>query len=239
MFYAFDLTQRQANRVLTQAQRSGARIEIEPRNWAEDEPISGGLKSVEPNVLAIDLDEDGRDLPLAALVGAFCDVSMVLSGQLFYFASCVLQVHCATPPYRVVLAAPTTIQVGNRRQFVRRALNQPSVVRLRPPGEPGEQTAELCNASGSGLACRVGRELDDELFIGDPIRVRFQLPGLPELFDLDAIICNKTPTADRNGLIVGVKFDLESPDENQRRLMDRLRAFICNAPTLAEPEGRS
>ena len=239
MSYAFDLRQRQARRVLEQALRTQVRLDIEPRGWNDDASLNGALSSIDANLLTIALDRNQPEMALSRLVGAFCDVQTVLSDQVYFFGTCILHVYDASMPRRLVLAVPETIQVGNRRQFVRRAAPQTSIVYLRLPKQPEPCMGELCSASGNGMACRVSRDLDGEFLIGEPVNVRFELPGLPESFNLDATICNKTPSGDGNGLVVGLQFDNvddESPD--QRRAVERLRAFLCNAEAITtEPEG--
>ncbi|MCH7872274.1 MAG: hypothetical protein IID33_11295 [Planctomycetes bacterium] len=238
MSYAFDLTKRQADRVLLQALRTQTRLEIEPRGWQGEPPICGALKSIDANLLSIELDRDARPLPLSALVGAFCDVQTVLSDQVYTFGTCVLHVYDATTPRRLVLAVPESVQVCNRRQFVRRPAPQTSIVHIVLPHFSEPCTGELCSASGNGMACRVARDLEDEFLIGEPAQTRFELPGLEEFFDLPTIICNKTPSSDGNGLVVGLQFDLDDDNPGQRQAIERLRAFLCSATAItSETEG--
>ncbi len=240
MSYAFDLTKRQAERVLQQAQRMQARLEIEPRGWQSEQPICGALKSIDANLLSIELDRDARQLSLSSLVGAFCDVRTVLSDQVYNFGTCVLHVYDATTPRRLVLAVPESVQVCNRRQFVRRPAPQTSVVHILLPGLSEPCMGELCSASGNGMACRVARELEDEFLIGEPAQARFELPGLEGFFDLPTIICNKTPSSDGNGLAVGLQFDLDDDNAGQRQAIERLRAFLCTTTTITtETEGEA
>lgn len=234
MLYALDLTQRQAKRVLEQALRTKAPLSIEPRNSPDDRPICGRLKSIDGNLLYLDLSDDAGETNMTGLIGTFCDVQTILSEQIYLFASCVLDVYDTTAPRSLVLALPDSIQVGNRRRFVRRTLARSSTVEVTTDeaGEPCQ--ADLCNLGGNGLACRISKEMDSFLLIGEQVRIRFDVPGLPDIIDVAAIVCNKTPTGDHNAMLVGLQFDLSEGDPAEAQAIERLRIFLCDATTTHE-----
>jgi hypothetical protein len=234
-----DLNPRQSNRVLEQALRGRARLELEVRARQSDEPVAGFLAGRDGQVLRIDLEAGTRSLPLHELIGAFCDVRIILSGQLYLFSTCITDVLDPGGPQRLLLAAPDTIHVANRRRFERRTLAGFSQVRLWPADSKTPYIGELCNISGDGLACRMIRgELDELLLVGDAVRVAFTLAGSGEDFDLPASVCNKTVTSDGQQLLLGLEYCLDNDDHATRMAVDRLRAALCDLTTnLTETDG--
>lgn len=230
MLYALDLTSRQTKRVLEQALRGKSRLAIEPRNRPEEPPISGRLTAVEGNLMTVELDDDGRVIPGVSLVGVFCDVQTILSDQIYLFCTCIMEVLDVTVPRRIVLALPDGIQVWNRRRFLRRSITRSTRVELTCDDLNESCTAELTNVSGNGLACRVPKDSDGVLLIGERARARFNVPGIPEAFDLPTVICSKTTTGDGGSLIVGLQFDFDDLSEPELELIERLQAFLCDAP---------
>ncbi|MBN2447549.1 MAG: PilZ domain-containing protein [Phycisphaerae bacterium] len=236
-----DLTPRQARRVLEQALRGGADLEIEPRTRPEDEPLHGRIIGQDGNLLRVDLVEGAPRLPVATLLGAFCDVRMVLSGQLYLFSTCVVDVLDTHSPVRLLLAVPDTIHVANRRRFERRTLSEFTQVRLWPQGSKTPYICELCNISGDGLACRMVRgELEELLLVGDEVRVRFGMMSSGEVFELQSVVCNKSVTHDRTQLIVGVEFRSSPADQQTTDAVRRLRTALCELATnLPEMDGEA
>ena len=234
-----DLNTRQSNRVLEQALRSHARLELEIRARHGDEPVAGFLAGRDGRVLRIDLEAGTRALPLHELIGAFCDVRIVLSGQLYLFSTCIADVLDPGGPQRLLLATPDTIHVANRRRFARRTLAGFSQVRLWPAQSKTPYIGELCNISGDGLACRMIRgELDELLLVGDAVRVAFTVAGTGEDFDLPASVCNKTVTTDGQQILLGLEYYLGEDEQATRIAVERLRAALCDLTTnLNETDG--
>ena len=133
MLVTLDLTTRQAHRVLLQALRMRAKLEIEPRPEAMSALLWGMLAGQENDILLVDLHDAGHEVTLATLVGAMCDVRTILSGQLCLFSSHIVDATAHTVPQRVMLAVPETIQVANRRRFTRKAPIEPVPVRIAVP----------------------------------------------------------------------------------------------------------
>ena len=236
-----DLTPRQARRVLEQALRTQAELEIEPRTRPEDEPLSGRIVGQDGNLLRVDFKQGAPRLPVSALVGAFCDVRLVLSGQLYLFSTCVVDVLDTQSPVRLLVAVPDTLQVANRRRFERRTISEFTQVRLWPQGSKTPYICELCNISGDGLACRMVRgELEELLLVGDEVRVRFGMMHSGEIFELLSVVCNKSVTPDRTQLIVGVEFRMSPTDPQTMDGVRRLRTALCELATNApEMDGES
>lgn len=231
-----DLNSRQANRVIEQAVRAQAELEIEPRT-RQDEVLRGTLVGRDEELLRVDLATQTSTLPLYALLGAYCDVRTVLSGQLYMFGSCVVDAIQDAATQRLILRRPDGIQLANRRRFERRALSEFSQVRLWPSASTTPYVGELCNLSGDGLAARFIRgELDELLLVGDDVRVSFEAPGAGEVFELPATVCNKTVTSDAQQLIIGLEYQMVPTDPVTRMAVDRLQALLCDQTSSSHSE---
>jgi hypothetical protein len=238
MLVALDLTTRQANRVLAQATRTHAQLEIEPRPLFLDSPLTGTLESGDRESLSVLLTNAQGQTGLATLVGAMCDVRAVLSGQLYLFSAAVLEATDASPA-RLRLSVPQSIQVANRRQYSRRGPSEPVAVRLTVPegGEP--YVGQLANLSRNGLGCRVlRRDLDDLLLIGDTMHVEFVLPWAPQIYALPVTICTKSNCFDKVNMLVGLEFAPTSAAE--QATLEVLRATLDSETTrLTDTEGET
>jgi hypothetical protein len=225
---AIDLTQRQAARVLEQAVRTHARVEIEARS--REGIICGTLAERHDHLLCIHLHDQGRDWPLAGLLGAFCDVKTVLSGHLYVFSTCIVDVADQIAPQRMFLEPPGAVQVVNRRKFDRKNSQEAIEVQFWPPGAPQPIVGRLCNIGLGGLGCRGPRaELEDLLLIGEQIRITFQLPEAPEIFDLMAVICVKTAAGDGQNLDVGLEFPLATHNDPAAPNLVQLRTVLARS----------
>ena len=227
MQLAIDLTPRQAARVLEQALRARADFEIEPRNLPEGEPLHGKLLGREGELLAVQVRDALVAVPLSVLIGAFCEVRTVLSGELYTFSTCVLDVVDDPPPRRLLLVIPETIQVTNRRQFERTSATVASQVRLWVGSQTAPAVGLLANVSADGLACNLpGTDLDTVLALGDELRVQFELAGFDGAFELSAVHCNKLLTRDKQQLSLGVKFNVRPDCPADRQALKRVRAAL-------------
>ena len=223
MLVALDLTARQAARVLAQAVRTRAKLEIEPRPESCSVLLWGSVAGREQDQLQIDLYETGRELDFGTLIGAMCDVRTILSGQLCIFSTFIVDASAQTVPPRVVLAVPDTIQVANRRRFARKAPTEPVPVRLSVPGHPAALVAILANIGGAGLSCRVvSPDLDDLLFIGDEIGLEFVLPWSHDVYQLRGCTCSKTPCPEDGHVLVGLEFVAQGSEP----VLERLRTAL-------------
>lgn len=227
MQLAIDLTPRQAARVLEQALRAKAELELEPRNLPDGDPLHGKLLGREGELLAVQVHDPPSAVPLSVLIGAFCEVETVLSGELHRFSTCVLDVVEDPPPRRLLVVVPETIQVANRRQFERTNATVASQVRLWVGSQPGPAIGLLANVSADGLACNLpGTALDKDLALGDELRVHFELAGFDETFELPVVLCNKMLTQDKHQLSLGMNFNVRPECPTDRNTLERLRAAL-------------
>ncbi len=227
MQLAIDLTPRQAARVLEQALRAQAGLEIEPRNLPGDEPLHGKLVGREGELLSVEILSGKLALPPSVLIGAFCEVRTALSGELYLFTTCVFDALESSTPTRLLLVIPEVIQVANRRQFERTNATVASQVRVWTAGQQTPFVGLLANVSADGLACNLPEvALDETLSLDDELRVSFELAGFDEIFELPAVACNKTLTRDQQQLSLGLKFNVRSDDPLAQRALQRLRAAL-------------
>ena len=236
-----DLSPRQASRVLEQALRMRATLEIEPRTQASEEPLLGRVAAQDGTLLRVDMLEGTAALPLHVLIGAFCDVRLMLGEQMYLFSTCIIDVLEPNAPQRLMLAVPETVHVANRRRWERRQLSEFAQVRLWPNGSMTPYIGELCNVSGDGLACRMMRgDLEELLLVGDHVRVAFTLADSGEQFDLPAIVCTKTAATDGTQLVVGMEFRHQPSDLQAGGAIERLRTVLCDLTSgLAEKDGEA
>lgn len=232
-----DLTHRQAVRVLEQALRARARVEIEP--CGGERTIGGFLAGREGDLLRIDLHDHGRDWPLTPLAGAFCEVCMVLSGQMYRFSSCVVTAEEATAAQRLMLSAPAIVQVCNRRRYDRRSCSESPVIQVFTQGHHEPLIGTLTEIGLGGLACSLPAAANEELLIDDVVRLRFQLAGGGEFFELSACVCLKNAARQGDDVAVGMEF---YPDTSGAGGLGRLRQALAQEYTgrsLEDSEGRA
>ncbi len=239
MLTALDLTANQVARVLTQAVRTKARLEIEPRPEAQQRVWIGGIESREGNLLRVEMDGPGGEAAAAALIGAFCDVRTVLSGELYMFSTCIVDAIEENGRTRLLLAAPSAIQLSNRRRHIRKAPSESIAVRLGIPSVGQSFDGDLHNVGMTGLACRMPRsECDEILLLGDEVDLRFDFPWLGETFELAASVATKSISFDEQSLIVGLEFSSGDGARAQHATLQRLRSLLCTEIThLHEIEG--
>ncbi len=227
---AIDLTPRQGARVIEQALRAKAELEIEARNLPDDRVIKGRLLARDGELLIIQLSDVPAQPEL--LVGAFCDVRTALSNELYMFTTFVMAVPEEDHGRRILVAMPDLVQVANRRRYERTNATIASQVRIWTARASGPSIGLLANVSADGLACNLpGTGLDSELALGDALRVSFELAGFDEIFDLPAVLCNKQLMPERQQLLLGMKFNPRPDDPVAQHTLERLRAALVELTT--------
>jgi hypothetical protein len=241
MEYAIDLNARQSARTIGQAVRYQATALIEPGMWPDTDGLKGRLVALGPDTVRVEITEPPILTPDAA-VGNFCDVTLLLGNDRFVFNTHAVSAERAGANWHLDLARPAKLQVCQRRRFWRVNLAESSQVQLRweqggADGRDGRDgcdgcedcegrvTGSLCNISGEGLACLVEADAASDLLIGETVSTSFELPGCSERFELDAVLCNKTPTARQDRLIIGMQF-LEPASLGMSGPARRLNEFL-------------
>lgn len=228
MEYAIDLNPRQSARTLEQAVRYQATALLDPGAWPDIDGLKGRLVALGAETVRVEITEWPMLSP-DTLVASYCDVALQLGQDRFLFSTHATGAEKCSDRWFVDLARPTTLQVCQRRRFWRVKLAESSRVHLRwgANGVPGHITGWLCNISGEGLACLVEIEAAADLLIGETIAASFELPGCDEPFQLDAVLCNKTPTAEQDRVIVGMQF-LEPASSATAGPAGRLNEFLLH-----------
>lgn len=222
-----DLTARQTARVLEQALRLRASLQIEPRTWSNGESVWGFVEQRDGRLLRVALREPVRDFPLISLVGTACDVRLLLDGEIYIFSTNLVEASDATVPHRVSLEAPEVVVVANRRRFQRRAPRQPLELRIWPAESELPLNCQVQNIGHEGVACcGASTDLDDVLFVGDRVRVAFEFAWCGEAFDLPATLCTKTQPRGSHQLYLGIEFSIDPQDSQLLEQMMRLRTIL-------------
>lgn len=237
MNLSLNLTPRQAARVMEQAVRANVHVTLEPRSRVDLGTFDGVVSCREGNLLRVDLPNCGNRGHLIELIGAFCDARLHLDDELYLFTSNILDVVDDLEPPRLLLAIPEQLQVLNRRRFERTSAVIASQARLWPDGQPAA-VGLLASVSASGAAINLpGPDADEYLYVGDAVRVNFEIAGFNGRFEVPATICNKSMNADRSVLTVGVEF-AKSGNVADRQELARLQATLCQLSAQAtESEG--
>ncbi len=235
--YAIDLSPRQAARVFEQGIHSHATILLEPSVWGYFDGLKGFVASGDSHALAVEITEPAPQ-PLEGVRGLYCDVEMLLGGHRYMFCADIIDVRQLPDGQTLVLSRPKTLQVAQRRRFRRAGLAEPSAVHLVPPnGQANAQVALLFNISPEGMACRATRETADAVLIGDVVSVAFELPGCSHHFELRATVCNKTPAATDERIILGMQFVRDAPDAPTAEALQRLEEFLAEHHQAASDRG--
>ncbi|MGD8450637.1 MAG: PilZ domain-containing protein [Phycisphaerae bacterium] len=228
MLATIDLNPRQTKRVLEQALRNRAHLDIETR--CREQLLSGTLISREGEALTVRLEEIGEDCPLPALVGAFCDIRTVLSGNLYTFSTCIMDARDDQTPPQLSLAAPDVVRVANRRKFDRFAPEPPAIIQLWLSAAVQPVLATMTTISSSGLGCRAPRaDLEPHVLIDDEVRVCFQLPQLGGAYEVTCVVCTKTRAPQGEQLEVGFEFLEPQHDNSGTQAVERLRAALSRS----------
>jgi hypothetical protein len=236
MVASMDLTPPQAARVLEQALRLQAHIELEVRPVGlQGRTLSGRIVGRENNLLRV-RPAPGVDVNEPLLIGACCDALLVLNAERYEFSTCIIDLGAAQAP-ELLLAMPPGIQVANRRRYVRRVPRDPWTVQLWVRGGDMSTTCAITDLAPTGIAARGHRgDLDDVLFVGDTIRVTIDTPD-GNSYDLPAVICTKTLERDKQSMTVGLEFPPNASPEDLITL-SRYRAALNDPATgLTEMDG--
>lgn len=227
MKFAFELSERQSTRVLEQARRCKAPLELRPRTWEPEQCLTGQIEEADRVELLVELAGES-DLDLGQLAGTCCDGELALSGNRYLFGTSVIEAEWSDGSWRVRLSRPEQMLVAERRRFWRADVAPPSQVVITPQtvGELSPARAELYNLSPDGMACAVDQAAFDTLLIGEPIDLAFTLVGEDRTYVLPGIVCNKMPGATEGNFIVGIQFDVPGDDTAGQAALASIRNVL-------------
>ena len=175
----------------------------------------------------------------AALIGAFCELRMVMSEEMYTFSTFVLDALDDGEAPRILLAAPEVVQVANRRRMERTNVTIASQVRFWASGDQPAAVGLLANVSTDGIACNLPTlELDKTLSLGDVANVSFELAGFDDRYELPVVVCNKDVDDERGQLCLGLQFKVDNGDASARASHRRLQAALYELTTnLTDMDG--
>ena len=255
MSYAIDLSERQSVRTLEQASRHGVELQIFPRSNPDHPPILCHLVTDDqprpfglPRRFLIAVvnyapDSDETPVPLppspdrefcAELSGTYCDVTFNMGGHRYLFSTDVANVEIDAEQDRIAfwLTRPAVIQVAQRRAYRRIRLAQSSQVNLKWAEDDHGMSSGigwLCNISKAGIACRTEPPVADRLCIGEPLQVEFAFsPETSERFQLDGVLCSKTPAGTHGKIILGIQFLIGPGHESSARAAANLQRHLTD-----------
>jgi len=202
--HVIELNPTQSARTIEQGVRHRATVLLDPRVRVDPNGLKGRLVAAEEGILRVEITESPA-LGLAAFVGANCDGSLILGQDTYLFGTEVLRIASEGSVPVAEVARPPRLAVRERRRFWRVQFAHSSEVRLRW-GRAGRASGWLCNLSGDGLACRVDGEDTRELVPGAKVYVDFHVPDCDRGFQLEAVICNRTPANDPHVVMLSMQF---------------------------------
>jgi hypothetical protein len=240
MLLSLELTARQAERVLEHARRSAARLELAPRSLPDSVRLRGALQGREGAMLVVDLDNAGAGVDVLALIGACCDVQMQLEGDLYQFSAAIMDIPDHGPAGRLLVSLPESIQVVNRRRWERTKAHVLAPARVFNPADGVELVGHLVDVSAGGLGVHLpGLIGDQELYVGDPVVVRFELPEVTPPFELPGVVCGKLAHPGEQHFVLSVEFATEPGPAAAERDLERLRAALFEMTIdLSQADGR-
>ncbi len=192
----------------------------------------------QPNGRNFETSPNEQDLPnncdYRDLLGVYCDVSLLMGEHRYFFNVDVVGVETdAQPPSDtyLTLACPEQIQVAQRRRYRRINLAHSTQVSLQWTGEEKKTIRGigwLCNISQDGLACRTEATNADQLCIGEPLYVEFNLGGGEDShYSMDALLCSKTPAGSQGKIILGIQFLADSSNEKSSKSVEALKKHLA------------
>lgn len=226
MDYAIELGSQQSVRTLEQAVRYQATVLLEPATWPTNDGLKGRLVEAGPKALRVEITEPPM-LALDSLVNVYCDGVLLLGQDRFLLNEHVIGAELQGDRWYVELARPARLLVCERRRFWRVRLAESSELRLTWDQDGASRSAvgQLCNISGEGLACLIDTPAAQSIRIGEEVLTTFELPGCETRFDLAAVLCSRTPAADREKTILGMQF-LEPASSGKGGPVQRLSEFL-------------
>ncbi len=238
--YAYDLGPRQTSRVIEQAVRSRANIWAETIEQAQPRGLSGCMVSCNAEVVSIQLNSTGLDA-FTPIVGQYYQLLISVGDTRYLTVSDLLENQKQTDCYILIFSRPKNLQVMQRRKYHRHVPGQafPVYISWQETEEQDKEKVNHTPALGQirdlslhGMSVRVPDHLDNHLFIGDVVYLRFSLNVREPEYFTSATICHKEFFKDASEMIIGLQFvGIEQNSDFQARLRTALTQDIFNKDT--------
>jgi len=233
--YAYDLGSRQADRVIEQAVRSRANVWAETIDQSQPRGISGYLISCNSEVITIQLNSTGLD-SFTPITGQYYQILISLSETRYLTVSDLLEIQKKVDCVILVFSRPKNMQVLQRRKFHRHVPGQAFPVYLsweenEELGKKAQTPAlgQIKDLSMHGMCVRVPDHLDNHLFIGDMVYLRFSINVRDQELFTSATICHKEFFKDQAEMVLGLQFvGNEQNDDFHTRLRTALTQDAFN-----------
>jgi hypothetical protein len=227
--YAYDLGPRQSARIIEQSARQRATVWAETIEQSQPRAFNGCLLYSTAETIVLQLNPPGPD-SVAPVPGQYYQILISL-GDSRYLTVCDL-LEIQPPPNQgfLVFSRPKSLQVLQRRHHHRQLSGPAFPVYIswqtgdeleKAPHTPA--LGQVRDLSLYGLSARVPENLNNHLFIGDTVYLRFSLNVREPEYFTSATLCHKELIKNSPELIIGLQF---SPAEENGDFSKRLQAAL-------------
>ncbi len=227
--YAYDLGPRQSARIIEQSVRQRAAVWAETIEQSRPRAFSGNLFSSTPENLSLQLNLAGQD-GFVPVPGQYYQILISLGETRYLTVSDLIETQKLPDGCLLVFTRPKNLQVMQRRHHHRHIPGQafPVYISWKIGDNPEKMTntpalGQVQNLSLYGMSARLPGNLNDHLFIGDTVYLRFSLNVRDPEYFTTAAICHKELQKDQSELFIGLQF---SNSEENGNFTDRLRAAL-------------
>lgn len=229
--YAYDLGPRQSDRIIEQSVQQRASVWAETIDQSQPRALSGFLLSCNPEILTLQVNTTGLDT-YTPVAGQYYQLLITLDETRYLAVSDLLEVQKRVEGILLLFSRPKDLQVMQRRRFHRYIPGQAFSVHVswqENPALEGEKKAatpalgQIKDLSFCGMSLRMPSHLNDHLFIGDMVYLRFSLNVREPEFFTAATVCHKELRKEPAELIMGLQF---VPAEQSPQFQSRLQAAL-------------
>jgi hypothetical protein len=230
--YAYDLGPRQSDRIIEQSAQQHASIWAETIEQCQPRAFSGCLLACNSEIITLQLSSPSLDT-YVPVTGQYYQILITLGDTRYLTVSDLLEVQKRLEGLVLVFSRPRSLQVMQRRKFHRHVPGKAFPVYISWQDNPAVSGSEKANHTPAlgqikdlsihGMSIRAPNHLNDHLFIGDTVYLRFSLSVRePEYFS-SATICHKELGKNPPELIIGLQFI--GPEQNPD-FQSRLQAAL-------------
>lgn len=241
--YAYDVGPRQSARVIEQAARQHAGVWAETIEQSQPRAFSGSIISCNADVIMLQMNSLGHDT-YTPIAGQYFQVLISVGETRYLTVSDLLEVQTRVDGVVLMFSRPKNLQVMQRRRYHRHIPGQAFPVYISWQEDEGETAGQANNTpalgqmkdlSLHGMSVRVPENLDNHLFIGDLVYLRFSLSVRETEYFSSATICHKELLRDRSELVLGLQFvNSEQNPDFVARLKSILTQDLFNKDTTQD-----
>lgn len=222
------LSAQRAKEVLAELVRARTQVQLAPGECFLKPCVWGVLTEAGQQKLVMEIERVG--VPLEQLRGVPCLYATVelRAGRYFFDANLLSSANDWHSGAIVEFDCPPIIAVEERRRSPRRQFKQASTATLAVVDGSTERSlqASVLNVSLHGMACKLGEKDAAGLSVGTRLHVDIRIGGLPEQFEVIAVIANVIPAGSPSNVVLGMEF-VEKPSQ---RFCDAIRTRMIDPP---------